>query len=281
MSGAVAGLVDGVPDDRIGVADRGLQYGDGLFETIRVSAGHPCLWNRHLARLSRGAERLRLAEPDGAQLFREALGLAAACSEGVIKLILTRGEGPRGYRPVSGATPRRILSLYRRPQYPSSWTENGVDVVVCRHLISENAGLAGLKHLNRLDQVLARAEWDDPQIAEGLMCDAAGHVIGGTMTNLFLLCGDRLITPELDRCGVAGTVRAAVLDLAPRLGFSVAAGSIWRRDLFAADGAFLTNAVVGIWPIRTCDGRALAQRLPAELIDAVARGANDCGGAGH
>jgi len=280
VRGAITALVDGAPHDRIGVADRGLQYGDGLFETIKMSAGRPRLWDRHLARLCHGAARLGLAEPDGRQLYGEVMRLAAG-ADGVIKLILTRGEGPRGYRPVIGAAPRRILSLHRRPQYPSSWSQTGVDVVVCRTQVSDNPSLAGLKHLNRLDQVLARAEWNDLQVAEGLMCDAAGRVIGGTMTNLFLVQGDRLVTPDLGRCGVAGTVRAAVLDLAPRLGLSVAKDGIWPRDLFAAEGAFLTNAVIGIWPIRTCGGRSLPGRPPAELVAAVAQAANDLGEAVH
>jgi len=159
-------------------------------------------------------------------------------------------------------------------------------VIFCRTPLGENPVLAGLKHLNRLEQVLARAEWWDPGVAEGLMQDSRGRVIGGTRSNLFLLHDDRLLTPRLDTCGIAGTVRDVVLHLAGTFGLEVLERDLRRADLVAADGFFLTNALIGVWPVRRLGTQEIAlKHLPSELIAAVRRvarlpdwkGENDAG----
>ncbi|MEY6431025.1 aminodeoxychorismate lyase [Thioalkalicoccus limnaeus] len=259
--------VDGVPDDRVSVFDRGLHYGDGLFETFRVQHGRPCLWRDHRRRLALGAQRLGLPDLDTDRLLAEVRALSADRPLAVVKLLVTRGDGGRGYRPSRDARPRRILSLYPWPDHPPAWSAQGVDVILCQTSVSEQPRLAGIKHLNRLEQVLARDEWDDPAIAEGLMADADGRLVGGTMSNLFLVLGDRLVTPSLDRAGVAGTVRAAVIREAPALGYVIVERGVELADLFAADGAFLTNALIGCWSIRRVGGRDLGQ---APLLVALA-----------
>lgn len=261
--------VDGVPDDRVPVFDRGLHYGDGLFETFRVQHGWPCLWRDHWLRLRLGARRLGLPDLDADRLLAEIRALSGDLSVAVVKLLVTRGDGGRGYRPPRN-TLRRILTLYPWSDHPPAWSTRGVDVILCQTPVSEQPRLAGLKHLNRLDQVLARDEWDDPAIAEGLMADADGRLIGGTMSNLFLLVGDRLVTPSLDRAGVAGTVRAAVIREAPSLGYRVVETGVEPADLFAADGAFVTNALIGCWSIRRAAGRDLGHSpLPAALMSSI------------
>jgi 4-amino-4-deoxychorismate lyase len=136
--------------------------------------------------------------------------------------------------------------------------------------LGENPQLARIKHLNRLEQVLARAEWDDDADAEGLMCDCRGRVIAGTMTNLFVYAGGRLLTPRLDTCGVAGTVRAVVLRLAAQTDIEVAETDLGVSDVHCADGLFLTNALIGVWPVRMLGGRSFdVGRLPQGLIAAV------------
>ncbi|AGA91113.1 aminodeoxychorismate lyase [Thioflavicoccus mobilis 8321] len=274
--GPLRSLIDGVPADRIPVGDRGIHYGDGLFETINLRGGRPCLWGLHVTRLHEGAARLDLPLPEIEVLHRECLALADGAPDGVLKLILTRGDGGRGYRPPAVPQPRRILALYARPDHPRAWLDTGVAVLLCRTPAGQSPALAGLKHLNRLEQVLARAEWDDPQIAEGLMVGSDGHLVGGTMSNLFLLRGRRLVTPRLDRAGVAGTVRAALKRLAPGLGYEMVEARLRPEDLSGADGAFLTNAVIGLWAIRRCAGRDLGyEPLPAALVAAVRGVAND------
>jgi 4-amino-4-deoxychorismate lyase len=132
--------------------------------------------------------------------------------------------------------------------------------------------LAGIKHLNRLDSVLARAEWDDPATAEGLMLTEGGEVVGGTMTNLFLWDGESLKTPRLDRAGIAGTVRALTLELAPAFGLPCTEQALTAGDLARARGLFLTNALIGVWPVgQLADTHYDLSRLPQGLIDCVSR----------
>ena len=261
-----ATLIDGVPADRIPVADRGLQYGDGLFETIAVVDGTPCLFDRHLARLREGCVRLSIPPPPEDELAAEALGLSRGVDRAVLKLILTRGEGGRGYRPPDPSRPRRILRLAPWPAYPDAWRSTGVRVRYCRTRLGHQPLLAGLKHLNRLEQVLARAEWNDLDIAEGLMLDLDGRVVEGTQTNLFVLQDGQLLTPALDRCGVAGVVRGLVLEAAWVLGFRVVEAALTPERLAAADALFLTSSLAGVWPVRELAGLLVdPEQVPAEL----------------
>ena len=266
-AGARAVLVDGRPAGHLAVSDRGLAYGDGLFETIRIIRARPCLWDAHIARLSDGCRRLGLRLPPVALLESEAGSLAAGYDDGVLKLILTRGGGGRGYRPDPDATVRRIWMRFDLAGYPPDWQVDGVAIRLCRTQASHNPALAGLKHLNRLDNVLARSEWSDPEIAEGLMQGPDGELIGGTQSNLFLWDGQALATPRIDGCGVAGTMRATAMRLARRHGIRCTERVIRRDELARARGAFLTNALIGVWPVRRVESMALdPRRLPRELL---------------
>ncbi len=167
-------LIDGVPAERIGVRDRGLQYGDSLFETIAVVDGRPRNWEAHMERLGSGARRLSLPLPPPGLLLEELRRVSRGEGRCVVKLILTRGEGGRGYRPPQAAPGHRILLHAPWPDYPPGRFEEGIQVRLCTTRLGRNPALAGLKHLCRLEQVLARAEWSEPEIAEGLMLDEGG-----------------------------------------------------------------------------------------------------------
>jgi 4-amino-4-deoxychorismate lyase len=240
----------------IGVDDRGLQYGDGLFETVAVRDGRPLLWDRHLARLLDGCARLAIRLSDPRPLTAEVDARAREAGAGVLKLILTRGAGGRGYGYAPDMTPTIVLTRHPLPDYPAANREQGVAVRWCAMRLSRQPRLAGLKHLNRLEQVLARAEWAQ-EYAEGLMLDTAGNVIEGTMSNLFVRHGYGWSTPDLGQCGVAGVMRGAVLDLAARLGIEVAIRDLTQEEVMAANGLFLTNSLIGLWPVRELAGRAL------------------------
>lgn len=240
--------VDGEPAEGLSVRDRGLAYGDGLFETIRVRSGRPRLYERHLQRLREGCSRLHLA-CDLVVLRAEILAFCAELGEGVAKLLVTRGEGERGYAVPKGP-PRRILIGSGAPSYPAANAEQGVRLFACSTRLAEQPQLAGLKHLNRLEQVLARAEWQDPDFAEGLMRDVSGRVIEGVFSNLFLVSDGRLVTPALQRCGVAGVMRAEIIDLARRSGIVVEIRDVSVDELLGADEVFLCNSLYGIWPVR-------------------------------
>ncbi|GAB6067537.1 aminodeoxychorismate lyase [Methylothermus subterraneus] len=254
--------VNGLPTSKVEVADRGFQYGDGLFETLLLQRGVPHLWSAHLRRLRRGCARLRLAFPDPDLLRREAEG-ACLAEQGVLKLILTRGVGGRGYAPSKASEPTRVFSFHPMPADLKALKE-GVEARWCRTRLSINPALAGIKHLNRLEQILARSEWDDPAVYEGLMCDVQGFVVEGTKTNVFWRRAQTLYTPKLDRCGVAGIARAWVVAKALAWGMAVEEVRARPSALLEGEEVFLTNSVIGPVPVVALADR----RWPVGLVTA-------------
>lgn len=267
--------IDGRPAALLPVTDRGLAYGDGLFETIAVRQGHMALLERHLQRLAEGVQRLGLPL-DLALVRAELLAFAGELGNGVAKLIVTRGDGLRGYAPPADAHCRRILSGSQPPAYPPRHRLDGIRLYPCATRLAEQPLLAGLKHLNRLEQVLARAEWQDPACAEGLMCDSSGRVIEGVFSNLFVVRNGELQTPSLARCGVDGVMRAEILARAAAAGVTTRIGDLDYAALLAADEVFLCNSQYGIWPVVALDSHSWPlgeltrklQGLLADLVDA-------------
>jgi 4-amino-4-deoxychorismate lyase len=262
------------------VLDRGLHYGDGLFETIACRAGRPRFLDLHLQRLNEGCQRLRITYRDFPGLAAQVRALAAAQPASLIKLILTRGSATaRGYAAQGDEQPRGVLLQYPwPPENPALW-QGGVAVRTAQGRLGENPALAGLKHLNRLEQVLIRGEWNDPAIHEALVFSSSGWLISGTMSNVFLVMGGRILTPALTRAGVSGVMRKVVMREAQALGLSVSETALDAVALAAAEEIFLTNARIGIWPLRALDGaervvgpvtRQLQQRLRPLLESADA-----------
>jgi len=242
-------LINGQPDNRIPATDRGLQYGDGLFETLAFREGRLEFLNAHLQRLMLGCERLGIPFPDKHKLQLELATLCAQTAEdSVIKIMLTRGSGGRGYKAPAEADPLRIISSHPMPDYPDSCRE-GVTARLCRYRLGVNPNLAGIKHLNRLEQVLARSEWDDEEIREGLMLDINDNLIEGTMSNLFLIDKGQIMTPAIDQNGIAGIMRAEVIKLAAKLDIPVSEKTLTFNDLQRADEVFVTNSIIEIWPL--------------------------------
>lgn len=247
----VVSLENGKLSSSVAIRDRGLAYGDGVFETIRVVAGNAEFLNEHLLRLQSGCERLAIPL-DRLRLQREIQQLLTANTFplAVLKITVTRGGQQRGYRYMPDAEENRYLLLEEIAEAPFVRMQQGVKLAVCNHRLPDNPALAGIKHLNRLDNVLARAEWSDTHIDEGLMLDSGGRVIEGTMSNLFLVKAQQLITPDLQRCGVAGIMRQIVLEnLAPALGLVTSIRQVQLSDLQHCDEAFICNSLIGICPV--------------------------------
>ncbi len=167
-----------------------------------------------------------------------------------------------------------MLALHPWPEYPEAWRTGGVGVRWCATRLGFQPRLAGLKHLNRLEQVLARVEWDDPAVGEGLMLDLDGNVVSGTQSNLFVLHRGTLLTPPVDRCGVAGVARAVALETARACGITVREARLSREDVTAAAALFLTSSLIGVWPVRELDGaprdpRAVPAALAARIVASV------------
>ena len=253
------------------VHDRGLAYGDGLFETIRVRGQLPQLLDRHLQRVENGCQRLGMP-CDASALRTQILAFSAALGDGVAKLILTRGDGQRGYAPPQPCRPRMLLLGSPAPVYPPEHAEQGVRLYPCATRLAEQPALAGLKHLNRLEQVLARGEWQDPAFAEGLMRDTSGRIIEGVFSNLFLVCQGVLHTPALERCGVEGVMRAEIIQRAQQAGIVVQVGDITLEQLLGAGEVFVCNSLYGIWPVRQLQDHvwpvgALTRKLQGLITD--------------
>ena len=239
-------LVNGQQSDSVSALDRGLSYGDGLFETIRFENGKVPLWSRHMQRLMFGCERLRIPMPDRELLWQEAQQAGAGLQQFVLRITLTRGLGERGYAPPTVAVPTRIVAAFPMPAISSALYIHGIHLHRCKTMLADQPLLAGIKHLNRLEQVLARAEWNDPVIGEGLVCDYRGNVISATAANLFAVVDGKAVTPAVDRCGVAGVARAAMLDAFP----DCQVRCLPLDEVLGASELFLSSSVRGILPVQ-------------------------------
>ena len=239
-------LLNGQPATAISLQDRGLAYGDGLFETILVRDSKPLLLDAHLARLQRGCTVLGL-ECDMTALQRELATVLAdtASSNCVLKIMLTRAAGGRGYRPAGNAC-NRIVTRHPAPGYLPHQPQLGVAMFVCEQRLARQRVLAGLKHLNRLEQVLASREWPDDSVLEGLMLDTEDFVVEGTRSNVFAVIDGRLQTPMLDQCGVAGVMRDWLLQ---RFGNAATTSRFTLAHLQRASEIFLCSSVIGVWPV--------------------------------
>ncbi len=244
-------LINGLQGDQVSIYDRGLQYGDGVFRTMRVLGGRVLHWSRHYKKLQQDSAALGIACPESALLSDELQRLIQQQPDGVAKIIITRGlQMARGYAPDAHTIPTRILSVTPAPNYPDHFYTLGVKLRVCELRLGHQPRLAGIKHLNRLENVLAAAEWSDADIAEGILLDISGNVIEGTHSNLFLLMNGELITPDLSRCGVAGVQRDRVMEWAIKHGVPCHIERFGLPELLAADEMFLVNSVIGLWPVR-------------------------------
>ena len=244
--GAAAVLVDGIAGGRVAATDRGLAFGDGVFRTVAVRSSRPLNWTWHYRRLAADCATLRLELPDERLLLEEIARVAPA--DAIAKVIVTRGDSQRGYAMPPGARCVRVVAAF--PESASMGNaRQGVRVRRCELVLSEQPRLAGAKTLNRLENVLARSEWDDASIAEGLLADASGRVVEGTMSNLFAVRGGRVVTPDLSRCGVVGAQRERVRELLAAEGRPVEVADLDWQAIEASDELFLTNSLIGAWPV--------------------------------
>lgn len=245
-----AALLNGQPIDitqpALYLDERGWQYGDGLFETMLLKDGKIRFLDDHIERLQTGCARLGLPAPSTALLLQELRVLCGVQQQGTVKLLLTRGRGERGYRPPLQMQPTRLWQLFAKPATPMA---AALRLRWCSTRLSRNALLAGVKHCNRLEQVLAQAEWCDAEIAEGLMLDTEGELICATMNNVFLGLDGVLVTPDLRYSGVAGVMRRNLLRLAQALRIETEVRAVRAEEVCVAQELFICNAVRGIQPV--------------------------------
>jgi len=263
MSDSLGTWIDGLPGSSVPADDRGLHYGDGVFETMLVRAGRVRFLEAHLTRLTLGCSRLGIRLTTMPVLRAEIAAAAALAPPlAVLKLIVTRGSAvQRGYAPGGTESARRMLSLWPAPSSTAAIVD-GVHLIVASLAAAENRALAGIKHLNRLENVLAAAEAAAAGAFDALMLDSAQRVISGAMSNVFLGRGGRVLTPRVDRCGVAGVMRGVVLRECAALGIGVEETQVSRQELLTADEVFITNARIGVVPV----GRVGEHPFPMDTI---------------
>lgn len=269
MTAAV--LINGVtpadPLHALPIEDRGFQYGDGVFETALLARGRVRFLDQHLRRLALGCERLGITPPDAGMLRSDVQRLSGSAERAVLKIVVSRGVGPRSYRPSARSKTTRVVALYPAP--PQS-AITGLALRWCETRLGRNARLAGIKHLNRLEQVLAQAEWSDDAVVDGLMLDTEGELVSGTANNVFLVREGGLVTPDLRFCGVLGIMRGEVLRAAGELGITVSEAPLWPHDVEAASEVFITNSIRGIRSVtqlgtQRWSGSPVADRLRQAL----------------
>lgn len=249
-------MVNGIFTNSITTADRGLAYGHGLFETIRFDQGAPYLWEAHIQRLQAGCIRLSIPWPEnGNQLLLDEARQLCSGHSAIIKILVTAGAGGRGYQPPKRPAPLRILSRFPLPDYPRHYIEQGVALFTCQQRLSEQPQLAGIKHLNRLDQVLASNERQQTACQEGIMLDQMGHVVEGTRTNLFGVAQGVLLTPLLNRCGISGIMRNHLLIQAQKKGIPIEEGDYKLAFFESLPELFVCNSVIGLWPVTSWGNR--------------------------
>lgn len=252
--------------DSVKINERGFQYGDGLFETIAIRDGQPRLWNYHMDRLALGCERLALHKP-AAQDLRAGLETvlqqsALAEDQCVVKLVITAGGGERGYGRTAVDMPSIYFGVFTaRPPSKESY-RNGIETLVCATRLAIHSATAGLKTLNRLEQVLARSELAGTGLFEGLTMDAEGLLICGTMSNLFVVHDGRISTPSLARCGVEGVMRRHVMTSLAEQGIQTDIRSITLAEMNDSDEIFICNSQFGVLPVRRC----MDKKWPAGTI---------------
>jgi 4-amino-4-deoxychorismate lyase len=240
-------LVDGRRSSTISALDRGLAYGDGVFRTMLATAGRIAFWPRHYRKLARDCAVLGIECPKADILGADLSKILRFDPDCVAKIIVTRGRGGRGYAVPDLSEPTRVVASFPLPAPRMGCEERGVRVRWCQTRLATQSSLAGVKHLNRLENVLARREWCDADIAEGLMLDQSGHVIAGTFTNVFIIEGSALVTPSLDGCGVAGVQRERLMAGAGAIGMSCTEERLSPERTLESDQVLLVNSVVGLW----------------------------------
>jgi 4-amino-4-deoxychorismate lyase len=256
-------LVNGIETSALTISDRGLAYGDGLFETMRIVGGKIPLLKFHVERFDRGVHCLKLGAPQKLRReFKKTVEhLLAQLAENnltdnaLVKVMVTRGCGGIGYLPPEQAECTFICQAFNLPEYPSEYSNKGIQAKIIEHRLPLHPALAGIKHLNRLDQVLASQELNGEQ--EGLIFDQNNHLIEGLKSNVLIFEGRDVLTPLLENCGVQGTLRQYLIEHAKALGFQIQVAEIDKNRLKSADGISMINSVFGLWPvltIRSTDG---------------------------
>lgn len=266
MAEITAYLINGQSNTSVSPYDRGLNYGDGIFRTLVWANGRLEAWHHHFAQFKHDCKAIGIICTEESIWLADIAQLVSADEKSVIKLVITRGESLRGYASPLAPFVTRIVIKSAFPAYPQVNVEEGIQLHLCHLRLGYQPLLAGIKHLNRLENVLARSEWNNPDLAEGLLLDQSGYVVEGTMSNVWIREGQHLITPDLSDCGVAGVTRSRIIELAKSIGLSTSVTKFGLDRLLAADEVLVCNSLFGAWQVIKIQDKTWPKQLLAEKI---------------
>ena len=253
-------LINGIPQETLPASDRAIQFGDGCFTTARIAAGQVCLLDAHLQRLQMACEKLLIPFVAWAELQREMVELARGNERGVLKVIISRGSGGRGYSVANCLHPVRILSVSGYPAHYDGWRREGITLELSPVQLGRNPHLAGVKHLNRLEQVLIRTHLEQTDADEALVLDSEGFVTECCAANLFWRNGKDVFTPRLDQAGVNGLMRQFCLQQLAHSGYRVVEVHAREAVLAEADEMVVCNALMPVVPVRQYGSQRFSSR---------------------
>jgi len=245
----VKSLINGKPSEQVSVHDRGFLYGDGVFETMPAFLGKVMWFDKHYDRLKLGCNALKIAVPKKEVLIADIEQLLGKQQRATIKIIITRGTSARGYKVDPDASPTRVVLCSEWNDSLRMKAETGIRLKLCKTPIGRHPILGSLKHLNRLENVLARQEWQGDEYDEGLMCDEFGNIVDGIMSNIFICKDKKIKTPRIQLSGINGIMRNWVLGLDKSWNIEEING-MTIDDVVEADEVFMSNSLIGLWPVK-------------------------------
>jgi len=255
-------LIDGKKQSKASIFNRNTQFGDGLFETCLVENKKLLFWSNHFERMKLGCDRLKISMIDETLWLsdiKKAFSLMKI-DNCIVKLVLSRGESLRGYSYKDNIRPIRITIV---SELKKNNQDKGFSLEFCNSGYNSNPKLAGIKHCNRLEQVIARA---GIKVDDGIMLDENENVVSVTQGNIFCIQGNRLITPNLDKCGIEGTRRAVILKIAVDLGFDINIKNLSVEELLRSDEVFISNSIQGVGPVNQIEDFVYSKHKITEII---------------
>lgn len=262
-------IVNGNLNQAISPLDRGFAYGDGVFRTLKIVNGIPAHWPMHYQKLVADCAAIGIVCPSAELFINDFQHLFGLDEVAVAKLMVTRGEGERGYAPPAITLPTRVVIKSDMPTYAKQYYVEGVNLHVCNTRLAPQKALAGIKHLNRLENVLARMEWKDDAIFDGILLDQQGLVIECSMSNIFARFGKVLVTPDLTECGVAGITRQGVLNIAHTLDLTIETTALPLARLLEADEVIVCNSLYGAFQVKSISKTTWAPQALAATIRSI------------
>lgn len=234
---------------KISPFDRAFQYGDGIFRTFVVENKKVLHWKHHYQKIVEDCLALKIIPPKEKDLLIDIDTLFKSNKKSVGKFIISRGNSERGYKFSEDIVHNRFLIKTEMPIYPKEYFEQGVNLFVCKQKLSTSI-LSGVKHLNRLENIIARQEWKGDYYFDGILLDQHGHVIECISCNIFMRIGNTIYTPKIKQVGIKGVTRGLIIKTSIKLGFKIKETTFKLDKLLQSDEVLITNSLFGVLQVK-------------------------------